>query len=171
MIRFKQQCTAEFKNNKLSLRGTDSKELADIIADALLLIPTFEEYGAASLGAVLQAKVIYARHKEALLNTPYLLISGHSLGAGIGCIIALMMIQDGYRNGLKIEGKGGIKVLSREAQIRLSNHCIVEWEVQHRDIVPVLGYWKAPIHNTKRSGPKKKHMFDYSIQAHVNYWG
>ncbi len=168
---FEKQVNATVTLNHISIRGTDIKQPFDLIADGNLLSPIRMKSGWVSFGAYMQAKVLFDRHKEPLLKYDYIIISGHSLGGGVGQILALLLIEAGFKGNFSFELKGSIKVLGRKARKLLDKRTLsITYNVNHRDIVPVLGWWLAPKNKTPKGGAKKKHPFDYSLKSHMNYW-
>jgi len=167
----KEQCTSELKGSTLYMRGTDVKEISDILAIKWLLIPKhIKDVGNVSLGVWLQAEVIYKRHKEELFKQKSLKIEGHSLGGGIALHIAIMLFLDDYRGFIKINCKGAVKCIDEDTAIWLfPKRQQTIWAVNHKDPVPFLGWWKEPNHWTPRTGEKRKHFLDWSIKAHTDY--
>ena len=170
----KRDATYVFNNSTLILRGTDTKELGDILADLLLLIPKkIKNVGYVSYGAYLQAVRVYKEIGEGILSLKTITISGHSLGAGVALIVAILLYSRGnYEGDVYIDCCGGIKVLSKKARNYLGARAkSTIWEFRYRDPVPVLGWFKEPLHSTPRSGSKKRWFLDFSIKEHVKYWG
>ena len=167
----KHQATSELTGNTLRLAGTNVNEPFDLIADGLLLVPYCYKGLWVSLGVYLQAKVSYERHKEELHRQKKINIFGHSLGAGIGSLIMIMMLKNGFQGNFYLRGQGGVKCLGAKAQDYLYSNvrASVEWQVRHRDPIPHFGWWKAPFHYTAVTGEVRQHIFDYDIAEHVKY--
>ena len=166
-----EHATSYINNKTLICSGTNINQIADILTNTLLLVPYYMKgVGFVSLGFYLQAKSIYKKHREELMALRVAPLTGHSLGTGNCCIVALLMIRDGFKGHVLISGQGGVKVLSKKAKRYLwhsDSSCI--WKVNHKDIVPFLGWWHEPFHGTKRSGEKRKHIFDWDFKSHLNY--
>lgn len=163
--------TAKLTKKGLSVEGTNSKQIGDVLADILILIPFYlKGCGWVSLTVYLQAKEIYEEYGKDLHAMNEVTLSGHSLGAGICQIIACFLKRDGYLKPIHVYGKGGVKCLSSKVNtlliIQLSAY---EWVVNYRDPIPFLGWWSMPI-ITKYTGDRRKHIFDWSMEDHVAYW-
>jgi len=166
----KHQATAYLHDNNLHLEGTNVKEPFDLISDFLLLVPYLYKGMFISLGVYLQAKVIFDRYEKDLMSKKKVNIYGHSLGAGIGCVIAIMMLKNGYEGNFFIEGKGGVKCLGTKARDYLYRITVsILWQIRHRDPVPHFGWWYAPFHYTPMTGNIKAHPLDYDIAEHTKY--
>lgn len=166
----KHQATATLNDTWLELEGTNVNEPFDLIADGLILFPYIYKGLWVSLGVYLQAKVIYDRYKEELLNRKKVNIKGFSLGAGIGTLIAVMLLKDGYQGAIYLHCAGGVKALGIKAREVL--YCVkvsVSWQTRHRDPVPHFGWWHAPYNYTVVLGEKRQHAFDYDIAEHTKY--
>ena len=112
--------TAKLKGNTLVCRGTDTKQIGDILADILLLVPYYiKGVGFVSYSVYLQAREIYDRHLSELLKHDLVVLSGHSLGAGICRVLAIMLIDD-FELRVSIVGKGGVGFHRLEAD---ANRC------------------------------------------------
>lgn len=167
----KQQCTSKLSGNSLVLQGTNVKEPVDLLTDAGLLIPCITPFGLVSAPFMAHAKVIYDRHKEELFKLKEIHIHGHSLGGGLVPMVAMLLIWDDYPGDIHISGKGSVKTISKKVAKTLSLYIkSVKWEVRYRDPVPMLGWWSEPIHNTPRTGDKKKWFLDYDVKEHMMYW-
>ena len=173
-MKIKEQCTATLKGNHLSLRGTDITQWFDIFSDGLSQLPYYiKGIGFVSLGAYLQAKVIYNRYKDQLNNFTCIDISGHSLGSGVGLVIALLIIRERRDKPLRFnfELKGSLKVLGNKAKRILDlNTESIDYQVRYRDPVPYLGWWNEPIHSTSKSGDRRKWLLDFDLKEHMGYW-
>ena len=166
----KRDATYTLNNNYLVIGGTDCKQLGDILADLLLLVPYKTKYGWVSYGVYLQALSVFEKEGNALTDYEIINLSGHSLGGGAALILALLLLDSGYYGTINIYTVGAVKCISSKTaefmNFRLST---VSWRVRHRDIVPHLGWWSEPIHSTPREGDKRKHIFDWDIKEHVMY--
>ena len=173
-MKIKEQCTSKLRGNYLSLRGTDVREWFDIFSDIASQVPYYlKGIGWVSWGAYLQAKVIYNRHKKELKYLNHIIISGHSLGAGVGLILALLRIQENpnYPCHYSFNLKGSLKVLGTQAREKLNLYVeSMDYQVRYRDPVPYLGFWKEPLHLTPRSGDKRSSPLDFDMDAHMKYW-
>lgn len=166
----KHQATAYLDDTWLELEGSNIYEPFDLISDGLILLPYCYKGLWVSLGVYLQAKVVYDRYKEQLINRKKVNIKGYSLGAGIGCIVALMLLKDGFKGSIFIEGKGGLKSLGSKARDYLYRVTVsVSWNTRHCDPVPHFGWWYAPYNYTVVLGEKRQHAFDYDIAEHLKY--
>lgn len=156
--------------NQLVIPGTNITQAGDIITDALLMIPKKTEHGLISWSFYQQAKRIYDKTKDKLMIKPKLIIKGHSLGGSVGLLVAYIMLQNGYTGKLHLRVAGAPKVISKDVAAYLSERVkSVMWRVNHRDIVPFLGWWSEPLHTTRREGRLRKHILDWSFKAHVKY--
>lgn len=165
----KKHASARLVGNTLSLGGTQVKQLGDILADIFLIIPIRTEIGFVSLGAYLQAQEICDRYSKELHSLKEIHMRGHSLGAGVGLLVAYRLYLQGYFGKIDGNFSGGAKVLSKKVANYLGARMTVVWKVRHRDIVPFLGPWKEPVHDTERTGTPKKHFLDYDVAEHTMY--
>ena len=167
----KTHATSKLTGNKLSIPGTNTKQIGDILADSLLIVPYRLNGVWVSLGAYIQASAIYRRHREELLALNSIVISGHSLGAGNACILSLLLRNDKWYHPITLDCKGGLKVLGRRASWIVGVYCTVKWQVRHRDPIPHIPLWYAPGNDTEKTGDKRRHWFDWSMSEHMGYWG
>jgi len=169
MIR--KHATFKISKNSLSLRGTDIKQLGDILADITMIIPKRVRHGWVAYGPYLQAEEVYTKLKLAsLIPGDSITISGHSLGAGVGAILAYFLRRDGYTGNIILHQDGALKCLSTKVVKFLENKLVVECNIRHRDPVPHIGFWKHIQHSTPKTGPKRKHFLDYDLAEHMKYW-
>ena len=165
----KAHCTATVTDRGLSLRGTNIKEIGDILTLLLFLVPYYMKgVGFMSLGIYLQAKVVYNRHSEWMHKRTSVTLDGHSLGAGICRILAVLLYHNGYIGILEVIGRGGIKVLSKRSERYLCRLTMDDWVVNMKDPFPFLGWWSEPEY-TRFMGDRK-HIFDWSLASHMGYW-
>jgi len=171
MLGLSKQSTYELNGNKMSCRGTNIKQIWDILADLLLLVPFWiKGVGFVSWGVYLQGKSIYNKTLMALHMQDRVYLNGHSLGAGNCLIVAILLLKDNYKGQIEINAIGGVKCLSKKAALYLKvKNVRTTWRVRHRDPVPHIGPWKEPMHNTPVEGDQKTWFFDYSMQEHVKY--
>jgi len=169
MVRLiKSHADADMKGNNLIIKGTDVNQMGDLLADILLMIPHYVKgYGFVSWSVWLQAKEIYRDYYIALHEKLVLIINGHSLGAGIALLVALMLRRDGCKRHISIYGVGGVKCIGRRVKKFLERETTISWRVRHKDPVPYLGFWHNP--ETTYEGDKRKHIFDWDIKEHTNY--
>ena len=169
----KTHATWEVTSEGLALEGT--MEFGDIIADILSPFPKKLPVGTVSLGPYIQAEEIYKKNKDYLNKLPYVKYRGHSLGAGIAPIIAILQRLDGYEGIIFIEAIGGLKTLSYEAMMYLKDRDVfTEWRVLHRDPVPHIPFWYAPWNETEKEGEERKWFLDYDFdltQLHGRGYG
>lgn len=168
----RKHATGKLTDNGLECRGTDVNQVGDVLADVLLLVPKhIKHVGFVSYSVYLQAKEIYDKYYLDLYeDMESVTLSGHSLGAGICRIIAIMLRLDGYEGEIHIVGKGGVKALSRKAESWLFYRVKSDsWIVNHRDPIPFLGWWSMPL-SVEYRGESHKHLFDWDMAEHMNYW-
>lgn len=167
----RKHATAEFKGSILICRGTDINQIGDVLADILLLVPKhIKHVGFVSYSVYLQAKELFDRHWCDIKVMPSIKLSGHSLGAGVCRVLAILLYQNGYLGQINISGKGGVKALSKKAENWLFYRVTSdEWVVNHRDPIPFLGWWAMPL-SVEYRGESHKHLFDWDMEEHMNYW-
>jgi hypothetical protein len=150
--------------NILTILGTDFKQLGDIWADLLMWIPKDTPVGMVAYGPYVQAKEIYKQNKDQIMKCSGLVITSHSLGSGIACIIALLARLDGYAMEINIMAKGGLKTIDRNVRAFLQmTGVVVDWRVRHRDPIPHIPLWVAPYHKTEKEGDKRRWPLDYDF--------
>lgn len=166
----KESADGWMNSNELHIRGTNVQTLGDLLADILVLIPKKTAQGYVSWSVYQQAEELYSWFKPKLFRYSSVYIKGHSLGGGVAVLIAQMLLNDGYTGDIHLRGQGSLKVISVDVANWLGSRLKeVTWQVNHRDIVPHLGWWSEPINFTPREGRKRKHIFDWSLSAHVSY--
>jgi len=167
----KSHATAELNGNVLSIRGTDINEWGDILADALMLIPTETKFGLVSWSVHQQAKEIFLRYYNRIDVTDHISINGHSLGAGIALHLAILLRSNWYKGKIEIHGVGGLKSVGRKAMQLLNSDVdtTITWRVRYKDPVPYIDWWASP--KKFMQGEKRKHIFDWDFKEHMAYWG
>ncbi len=156
--------------NRLRSSATNVRQFGDLLADILLLIPKKTSFGLVSWSVYQQADEIFILNAQKLMNMPRVTLSGHSLGGANSVLIALIMLEHGYKGKITVKAWGSPKVLGKKTRVKLAKHiAYMSWRVRHRDIVCFLGWWKEPKHNNKREGCRRKHILDWDLQEHLMY--
>lgn len=156
--------------NAVRVGATNRRKLGDLLADALLLIPKRTSFGWVSWSVYQQAEELFKREGEKLMKMPRITLKGHSLGGSVSILLAIVMLEQGYKKPIRVYAYGSPKVLGSETRIKLAKLLkATTWRVRHRDIVCFLGWWKEPIHTTKREGCKRRDILDWDITEHSMY--
>ena len=156
--------------NRVVIEGTNYKQVGDIVADALLMVPKLTRHGFISWSIYQQAEVIFEEIGSELMELSRIKLCGFSLGGSVAILLAQLLLENGYMGEISVYAWGSPKVLSRQVVEFLSPRLkLVSWRIRHRDIVPHLGWWMEPYHFTPIEGSERKHYLDWSFKEHISY--